>query len=248
MSGERSPRDFLPIKRANDPSNALPLYKDDLVLSPRAPSSTPNSVHSPMSPESARSSHVETLQYIFPFYHRTTLEATLDECKDNLLQSVLRISQEVLSFPAPFDERDNMSKLRHRITLFTSSIDRSDSQRPDCCSSPYCPRQMAYDWAHQRQQLDPDLQERQSPDYSEQVTSDLVRLYRLKGVKRHQSLDIINQTTKDIDNHNNNDEFPRFPSSKRLRRDLDYAKIADSRNGFYDDVGSQWPRFSTEYR
>ena len=98
---------------------------------------------------SPKPNHVELLRYVFPFYSERTLKLTLEECNDNILQAVLQISQDLLSFRVPFIESDNLSRIRSLATLFSSSVENS-SNRPDCCDSPYCPKQMAFNWARQR--------------------------------------------------------------------------------------------------
>lgn len=94
--------------------------------------------------------HVDTLHYIFPFYSERTLKLTLEECNNSLLQAVLQISQDLLSFRAPFTDNDHLSRIRSIAMLFSSNVEKSPNGRPDCCESPYCPKQMAYDWARQR--------------------------------------------------------------------------------------------------
>ena len=94
--------------------------------------------------------HVEMLQYIFPFHTQKTLKMTLEESNDNILQAVLRISQDLLSFRVPFSEGDSLGRVRNIAMLFSSSVEQSSAGRPDCCTSPYCPKQMAFDWAQRR--------------------------------------------------------------------------------------------------
>lgn len=139
-----------PCKRPLDsPPGDFPTGKDEPMHSPVSlTSSEANSVLYSSYP--ARPSNVDTLRYIFPFYSERTLQLTLEECNNNILQAVLQMSQDILSFRAPFTDTDQLSKVRSIAMLFSSSIDKSSNARPDCCASPYCPKQMAYDWARQR--------------------------------------------------------------------------------------------------
>eukprot|EP00794_Sanderia_malayensis_P004757 gene4757-5383_t len=177
--------------------------------------------------DSNRPNHLETLQYIFPFYHRKTLEAILDQCRDNMLQAVLKISQEILSFPVPFGEQDNMMRLRRLTSLFASDFARSDesssdAKRPDCCSSPYCPKQMAYDWTRQRQQqhVVPDLVQADSAEIqpARSRPSDL-------SVVRH-SPDMMD--SMDENRSNNSYDVSRYSPLKRQK--YDYHHVSSNEN------------------
>ena len=139
-----------PTKRSFDsPPSSVQMTQDDQMHSPVSLSSSElNSVVSSL--YSPKPNHVDTLRYIFPFYSERTLKLTLEECNDNILQAVLQISQDLLSFRVPFIESDNLGRIRSLATLFSSNIEKSSNGRPDCCESPYCPKQMAYDWARQR--------------------------------------------------------------------------------------------------
>ena len=108
-------------------------------------SSDTNSAVSSLS--STKPNHVEMLRYIFPFYSERTLKLTLDESNDNILQAVLQISQDLLSFRAPFIENDNINRVRCMAALFSPSIEKPWKGRPDCCESSHCPKQMAFNWA-----------------------------------------------------------------------------------------------------
>ena len=139
-----------PIKRSFDsPPTSSPTSKDDQMHSPvSVTSSEANSVL--CSQFMPRPNHVDTLHYIFPFYSERTLKLTLEECNNNILQAVLQISQDLLSFRVPFTDNDNLGRIRSLAMLFSSNMDTSSDGRPDCCASPYCPKQMAFDWARQR--------------------------------------------------------------------------------------------------
>ena len=99
------------------------------------------------SSSSTKPNHVDMLRYIFPFYSESTLKLTLDESSDNILQAVLQISQDLLSFRAPFIENDNINRVQRMAALFSPSIKKTSNGQPDCCESTYCPSQMAYSWA-----------------------------------------------------------------------------------------------------
>ena len=137
-------------KRSFDSTNQQTTPNDESQR--HSPSSmTSSEMHSPTgSGCSSGPSHVDTLRYIFPFYSRGTLKTTLDECNNNILEAVLRISKDLLSFRVPFVESEQLGRVRNIAMLYSSTTDRSAEGRPSCCESPYCPKQMAYQWARQR--------------------------------------------------------------------------------------------------
>ncbi len=163
---------------------------------------------------------METLQQIFPFYHRSTLEAILDDCNDNILQAVLKISQDILSFPLPFSDREDMTKLRSLTNLFNSNVDKSDGKRPDCCSSPYCPRQMAYDWTQQCSV--PNLVRVDSPDFQNRIASALTS-------QRLPAPDISQPTLQGTRRHDESD-FSNYSPQKRYRYDFEIIANNDFEN------------------
>lgn len=138
-------------KRSLDSTNQRTTPNDESQR--HSPSSmTSSEMHSPIDSScSSRPNHVETLRYIFPFYSRGTLKTTLDECNDNILQAVLRISRDLFAFRLPFIDSDQLGRIRnHAMTYSCNNNYGSLEGQPDCCQSPYCPKQMAFQWERQR--------------------------------------------------------------------------------------------------
>lgn len=84
-----------------------------------------------ISSKSIYTKNIEILNYIFPFYSKDVLEMISHGCHDDVLQTVLSISQSILE-----SQNNNTMKYRYDIRP-TEYIPLSKAAK--CCSSLYCP-------------------------------------------------------------------------------------------------------------
>ena len=89
-----------------------------------------------------RKRHMEVLKYIFPFYSPSFLESVLHTYNDSILPAVLSICRPLLFVSNSYDHRNSEGKNPQHGT--------QEYSRPVCCSSPYCPAQMAFEASKRR--------------------------------------------------------------------------------------------------